>query len=262
MISKIHEISCGTFCPVHSSAYFPTETMSCRCLLIESSVGLILCDTGLPNLETAPAIAQLKFKAMQVKPDPDQHCVNQIQKLGFKVQDVQHIILTHLDMDHAGAIGDFPWAQIHLHVDEAQYFKNVPFKFKLRYLSEYLPKHAKVRPYETFGENWNGFEAVQAIEGLNDEILYIPLIGHTAGHSGIAIQSKGRWLLHCGDAFYFKEDLNSAAPQRNLASETLQTALALDNQLRIRTANRVAILGNSSPEIIITNSHDPRLTIT
>lgn len=261
MITNVHELHCGTFCPIHSTSYFPTETMSCRCLLIESSEGLILCDTGLPNPETAPALAQIKFKALHVKNDRSQHCVEQIKKLGFNPNDVRHILLTHLDLDHAGGIIDFPQATIHLHIDEAQYFQHVPFKLKLRYLSEYLPKHAKIQPYDYFGENWNGFQCARALNGLHDEILYVPLQGHTAGHSGIAIYYQGRWLLHCGDAFYFKDDLVSSTAEKNLASEALQTALAVDNQKRIRTANQIALLKSTHPNIKITNSHDPRLSI-
>ena len=31
----------------------------------------------------------------------------------------------------------------------------------------------------------------------------IPLVGHTRGHTGVAVQARGdKWLLHCGDAYY------------------------------------------------------------
>jgi glyoxylase-like metal-dependent hydrolase (beta-lactamase superfamily II) len=32
------------------------------------------------------------------------------------------------------------------------------------------------------------------------EICFIPLHGHTRGHCGVAVQTEGGWLLHCGDA--------------------------------------------------------------
>jgi glyoxylase-like metal-dependent hydrolase (beta-lactamase superfamily II) len=34
--------------------------------------------------------------------------------LGFSPRDVRHIVLTHLDFDHAGGLDDFPWAMVHL----------------------------------------------------------------------------------------------------------------------------------------------------
>ncbi|HBH16463.1 MAG TPA: MBL fold metallo-hydrolase, partial [Leclercia adecarboxylata] len=46
-----------------------------------------------------------------------------VEALGFSVADVRHIILTHLDFDHAGGLTDFPHARIHLmqqEIDTAQ----------------------------------------------------------------------------------------------------------------------------------------------
>lgn len=261
MISKIHELYCGSFCPFHSHNYFPTQELTCRCLLIESSAGLILCDTGLPNFEHLSPSAKLKLKLMQAKNDPSHQCVQQVKRLGFDIKDVRHILITHLDIDHAGGISDFPWAEIHLHEADAVFFNQIPFRMKLRYYREFLPQGLKIKTYTEGGESWKGFDSVQAIKGLNDEILFIPLVGHTAGHSGIAIRHKDNWLFHCGDAFYFKEDLSPDQHKKNLASESLQTAVAFDNNLRIRTINRITLLANNKPEIAITNSHDPRLGI-
>ena len=40
------------------------------------------------------------------------------------------------------------------------------------------------------------------LPGSDAEILLIPLIGHTHGHTGVAVRRGGDWLLHCGDAFF------------------------------------------------------------
>ena len=44
--------------------------------------------------------------------------MRQLEALGHDPADVRHIITTHLDLDHAGGIGDFPEAQIHLFASE------------------------------------------------------------------------------------------------------------------------------------------------
>lgn len=36
----------------------------------------------------------------------------------------------------------------------------------------------------------------------------IPLLGHTAGHCGIAIKQQNQWVLFCGDAYYSHLELN------------------------------------------------------
>src|SRR5689334_9477255 len=42
----------------------------------------------------------------------DQLVVNQLARLGIEPADVQHVVLTHLDPDHAGFIDAFPRSEI------------------------------------------------------------------------------------------------------------------------------------------------------
>ncbi len=37
-----------------------------------------------------------------------------MKRLGYSINDVRHIILTHLDLDHAGGLHDFPNAAVHV----------------------------------------------------------------------------------------------------------------------------------------------------
>ena len=45
----------------------------------------------------------------------------------------------------------------------------------------------------TEGETWKGFESIRAIPGLDDDILLVPLTGHTRGHSGVAVNTEDGW---------------------------------------------------------------------
>lgn len=46
--------------------------------------------------------------------DREETAARQIVRLGYTVEDVRHIVLTHLNLDHAGGLRDFPGAQVHL----------------------------------------------------------------------------------------------------------------------------------------------------
>lgn len=44
--------------------------------------------------------------------------VKQIDGRSYRIEDVRHIVLTHLDLDHAGGLPDFPHAKVHVHATE------------------------------------------------------------------------------------------------------------------------------------------------
>ena len=50
------------------------------------------------------------------------------------------------------------------------------------------------------GDSWFGFNRVRSLEGLSEDIVLVPLLGHTLGHAGIAVRVADRWLLQAGDA--------------------------------------------------------------
>src|SRR3546814_2886084 len=70
------------------------------------------------------------------------------------------------------------------------------------------------------GERWFGFEAVRDLDGLPPEILLVPLPGHTWGHSGVAVQEDGGgWLLHAGDAYFYRGEVGSQTRSEEHTSE-------------------------------------------
>ena len=44
----------------------------------------------------------------------EETAAHQIAALGYSLDEVRHIVLTHLDLDHAGGMADFPRAQVHV----------------------------------------------------------------------------------------------------------------------------------------------------
>jgi glyoxylase-like metal-dependent hydrolase (beta-lactamase superfamily II) len=133
----------------------------------------------------------------------------QIERLGFRAADVRDIVVTHLDLDHAGGLPDFPAARVHVLGDELDAaLERRTLNERQRYWPE-LWRHSPswVRHAPT-GERWHGFDSVRALAG--DEILLVPLYGHTRGHAGVAVRADDGWLLHCGDAYFFHGEVQSA----------------------------------------------------
>lgn len=194
---QIHHLNCGSMRP-----RYPHLRSLVYCLLIESNEGLVLVDTGFGTRDysTPSFMMKVLISLLRVPGDVKETAVEQVRALGFDPADVKHIVLTHLHLDHAGGLPDFPDAQIHVYRPE--YDAMVHHRGLLSWGCE--KAHFRHNPrwvfYDDGGDTWYGYACIKVIEGLKPAMRLIPLPGHTRGHCGVAVATEKGWLLHCGDA--------------------------------------------------------------
>ena len=118
-LMKIHHLNCGTLCPIcaqllnGTGGFFARGELVCHCLLVESEDGLVLIDTGIGQHDIDHPRRLGAFFDLLSGPvyKPQETAIAQVKALGFQPSDVRHIIPTHLDLDHAGGLADFPHAK-------------------------------------------------------------------------------------------------------------------------------------------------------
>jgi glyoxylase-like metal-dependent hydrolase (beta-lactamase superfamily II) len=261
---RIHHLSCGSLCP-HGGrllggdgGLLSTAEIVCHCLAIESGDGLVLVDTGF-GMEDARKPRQLGpvFGLMNAKPRPETTALKQLEALGFAAADVRQIVATHLDPDHSGGLPDFPAAEVHILATEL----DAALSPRLRDRPRYVGAHWKHGPHwvrhETGGDDWFGFDSVRILPGAGARILLVPLFGHSLGHTGVAIETEGGWLLHCGDA-YFHHDEVETPPTCPPGLRFFQNLNAADNNARKANQERLRELASRhGEEITLVCSHDP-----
>ncbi|MEU8267256.1 hypothetical protein AB0B89_08805 [Sphaerisporangium sp. NPDC049002] len=82
--------------------------------------------------------------------------------------------------------------------------------------------------------------------------------GHTVGHGAIAVPEDDRWLLHCGDAYYFHDEVDPDDPHGHPGMEILQQLTEMDRSLRLGNDARLRELVRlHGDEVSLFNAHDP-----
>jgi glyoxylase-like metal-dependent hydrolase (beta-lactamase superfamily II) len=265
---KIHYLSCGTDCPFGGALFDgfskgPFGLIPCAAQLIETNDALVLVDTGYGSEDVRrphPRLSRTFHALLNIRFRPEDTAIHQIRALGYSPGDVRHIVLTHLDFDHAGGIEDFPQARVHVMEAErdAAERKRRGFVAKRRYRPAQWNDVRDWRTYRGSGEPWFGFDSVRSLEGLPPEILMVPLPGHTWGHAGVAIQTGQGWVLNAGDAYFYRRELE----ERRHCTPGLrayQTLMEVDRDLRLANRDRLRQLKRDhGQDITIFCSHDEK----
>ncbi|RAY14556.1 MBL fold metallo-hydrolase [Actinomadura craniellae] len=257
---KIHHLNCGSVRTIEATYNGPPPAPAVNhCLLVETDAGdLVLIETGLglDNVRDPGGTLGTDWVEMaQPALHEQETAVRQVARLGYDPSDVRHIIVTHLDVDHCGGLPDFPDAQVHVLAAELEAASTQAPSFR------YRPAHWAHGPrwvtYSTAPqEQWFGFTAIQPRE-LPPQIKLVPLGGHTAGHTGVAVHDDDRWLLHCGDAYYYHRELQESKEPHPLM-DLVQTSSEVHRDLRLGTQARLReLVRDHGDEVEVFSAHDP-----
>jgi glyoxylase-like metal-dependent hydrolase (beta-lactamase superfamily II) len=225
---------------------------------VEGRDGLTLVDGGLGTFEVDNPLAMNAWWRLQAAPvlDRRETAFERVRALGYAPGDVRDIVVTHMDLDHAGCIPDFPWATVHLHSREleAATVRNSALA-RRRYLPSQMPAPRRVERYADGGDTWRGLSGARPLRGRNQEIVLIPLPGHSAGHCGIAVHADRGWLFHAGDAYFFHGQIG-ADPWAPFALAFFQRRSDTNREQRLRNQAIVRELALNNNDVDVFCSHD------
>lgn len=239
--------------------------LTCHCLLVECADQLVLIDTGYGLKDVANPPSRLsRFFLTLLAPDfrEELTAIRQIERLGFKSTDVRHIVLTHLDFDHAGGLDDFPHARVHMLASERDDARAQRSMLdRMRYRPQQWSTAANWRAYSSYaGEKWYGFDCVRSLEGVPPEIVLVPLIGHTLGHAGVAVErTGGYWHLQAGDAYFYHAEMDIDRPRCTPGLRFYQWMMEKDRASRLQNQRRLRDLKRLHGKAVrVYSSHDLR----
>lgn len=298
---RVHHLNCGTLRPFGRRAIngdglpLVPGRLVCHCLLLEAERRLVLVDSGFglddvsegrrslvsavfpsADAQRATRISRRMSRARSLYTrfmtrasfDPDETAVRQVAALGYSPHDVTDIVITHLDLDHAGGLRDFPAARVHVH--ETEYSAAMSASTSIERFRYWRHQWSHRPDWVTYGSSggdaWFGFDGVHQLEELPDLAL-VPLPGHTRGHCGVAVRlqradggSAGRttWLLHGGDAYFFRGEIDPVEPHCTPGLARFQARFEVDREARRGNRERLRQLAaEHGNQVVVFCSHDP-----
>lgn len=166
--------------------------MSTNCLLVETAASLVLIDTGIGDKNDA------KFRSMFGMGDDDQRLPESIRERGFALEQVEHVLLTHLHFDHCGwntrikgdrIVPTFPNATYWIERGELEHARNPTLRDRASYDErnwDALFEAGLVRVFDTEAEPIPGVRAVKTP-------------GHNADMCIVLIESAGSKAVYWAD---------------------------------------------------------------
>ncbi|QDU61626.1 Metallo-beta-lactamase superfamily protein [Planctomycetes bacterium Pan216] len=199
--TMIHHLIGGT---LHAP---PNPRAGCHCLVLQHGGKLALVDTGIGLRDVAEPEKRIGEETIRLEGfqfHEEETILRQLERQGFRADDVTDIVLTHADPDHTGGLADFPEARVHLSREEHVSLA----RGRVRYAPAHFDHGPSWQLHGPSRERWLGLEARSIALGNGVDVLLVPLFGHTLGHCGVAVREGERWLLHVGDAYYLRVELD------------------------------------------------------
>ncbi|HWH43975.1 MAG TPA: N-acyl homoserine lactonase family protein [Thermoleophilaceae bacterium] len=219
-------------------------------LVEHPGAGPFLIDTGLHGSvavdirQNFGRIASLAFKNPQMT--ASQAAVAQLRERGITPADVGVVLMTHMHVDHASAIADFPSSTFVMSAREwraateegvlSGYVKRqFDHAFDYRTIDFDAPEVGSIA---TFGR------AVDIFGDGSVVMAYTP--GHTHGHCSVALRLRDRDLLVLGDAAY---------TERTFAGDALPHKMADEHRFK-RSLRELQLYVRESPGTVVVPGHD------
>ena len=175
--------------------------LAMRCLLLDDGKNVVLIETGIGDnfsekFKTIFEISQKKYTLS-----------NTLSDYGYNLEDITHVVLTHLHFDHAGGAvkrklngnmePQFPNAQYYVSSKNWETALNPSFKDKASYLKENFICLKEYDVLNILPDN------TEILPGINTYVVS----GHTLGQQLVIISDKGKKLAFCSDLIPLKSHL-------------------------------------------------------
>jgi N-acyl homoserine lactone hydrolase len=222
-------------------------------LLEHPGAGAVLIDSGLhPSVAVKPVesfgrVSARAFRGLTM--DPKQALPDQLRERGIDPRAVSSVLMTHLHVDHASGISEFPDATF---VVSGSEWKAATTQGALHgYVTRQFDHAFDYRLLDFESSEANSFSGfARAFDVFGDgsvRAVYTP--GHTLGHTSYVVRTRRGEVLVAGDAIYLRRSLDDEhLPQRVEDEHLFRRSLREIRQYLRETPGALVIPGHDWEE--------------
>lgn len=222
-------------------------------VLEHPGAGPVLVDTGLhPSVAIDPQQNLGRFGKLilkELKTEPAQAVTAQLRARGLDPASVRTVVMTHLHLDHASAMSDFPDATFVF--DRREWAAATAPRSLLRgYVQSQFDHGFDYRTLDFESEDADSFASFgRSFDLFGDgSVQLVSTPGHTDGHLSVVARTSGGEVLIAGDAAYTRRTLETGH----------MPARAEDEHLFRRSLREIQLYREQTPDAVIIVGHDMR----
>lgn len=219
-------------------------------LVEHPSAGLVLIDTGLHSSvavkpkESFGRVTILAFRDLEM--EASQAVPAQLRERGLSTSEVKTVVMTHLHVDHASGISEFPDATFVL--SRAEWDAATSQGQKHGYVTRQFDHAFDYRLIDFEGEGAESFAGfARSFDLFGDgsvRTVYTP--GHSLGHMSVVLRTARGEVLVAGDAMFLRQTLDDT----HLPYQTE------DDHLFRRSLREIRQYATETPDALIIPGHD------
>jgi len=216
--------------------------LALRCLLVDDGENLVLIETGIGNKNSNKFCSMFNIDIKNTLSDT-------LSDIGYSVENIKHIILTHLHFDHAGGatmfdldgniVPTFPNAKYYITAKNWNAAINPNPKDRASYLKEnFMVLHEK-----------GILEIIPENSTILDGISTYVVNGHTHGQQLVRVSDEESNLFFCSDLIPLKSHLSLPW----IMGYDLNASLTLDEKkafLDLASQNKWILYFYHDPEVV------------